>query len=178
MKTFIKIFACAVVASSFFGACGDTNTVNNGCKAKAAAKSIAQTWGDLDCEVYDEAGLCKKIKGEEDLPIHDISNYLRIEPLLKEWIEEQLAVGSNDRTQVSVSDVISPPSQEYEIRVSPPIGEIIEKGYSGWLALMTAEEIVELTEKYKGLIIDFYWGVEDAGNEIVGGSIGSSLPCD
>jgi hypothetical protein len=43
---------------------------------------------------------------------------------------------------------------------------------------MTAEEIAELTEKYKGLIIDFYWGVGEADNVYENGDIDLSLPCD
>jgi len=45
--------------------------------------------------------------------------------------------------------------REEKRRVSPMIGELVSESDYSWIALMTAKEIVELAEKYRGLSIDF-----------------------
>jgi len=45
--------------------------------------------------------------------------------------------------------------REEKRRVSPMIGELVSETNDSWVAAMTAEEIVELTKKYKGLSIQF-----------------------
>jgi hypothetical protein len=179
MKTFIKIFTYAALASSAFLACDNTNI-----NADVAAKPSTQT--DCPSGVYDEAGFCKYRDG--DLPPYN-PYVVIIGQDVKEWMEDQLAEGKSDRRDVYVSDMQRPTRatpeptvqcssgggcivngkamslEEYNEyrdkfeRENPLIyreldipGEIIY----GYRALMTASEIEELAQRYTEIAIDFY----------------------
>jgi len=189
MNKSIKTFTFAAIASIAFFACNDTGTNST----------------DLDCEVYDAAsGHCKKFRGDKDQPPYDPENTLTISSDVKEWMDEQLASGNNDRRLINVCDLLMEydsdtgiaimandeygecggicyylggrrvdveeynkwieefrKKREAKRRVSPIIGEIVQEKPTGWTALMTAKEIVELTEKYKGLTIYLYYAPKE-----------------
>jgi len=192
MKTAIKTLTCTIALSIVFSACDDTG-VNN-----PEQDLISSSSSKDNCEVYeylDGSGMCISEKGPEDLPPYDPENIpCTIGESEREWMEEQLTYGKNDRRQFRVTDLLSPwcedwprpvrceegicyvidrevDAEEYnkimgnyekeraeKRRVSPMIGVFVMDLCSlvgdAWLVLMTAEEIVELTEKYKGLMID------------------------
>jgi len=203
-------FAYAAIASIAFLACGTNNST----------EFISASPSKDNCEIYeylDGSGRCISEKGPEDWPPYDPENIpCDLGGGVKEWMEEQLAFGKNDRELFIVIDLLSPgfdswPAEQVEClteifekaketslpaeqvgcregicyidnrevdeeeynkcienfakeraekrRVSPMIGVFVmdwrTSGGDAWRVLMTAKEVVELTEKYKGLIINF-----------------------
>jgi len=213
MNTPIKTLACAAVASIAFFACDDTGTNvnssgNNPCKVKVLSK----TCNDERCW-YDDSD-------SAFFRPYD-PNWVDIREPVKEWMEEQLATGSNDTRLFTILDYFiensmslfdiegyleheyyvngkrvgyeeyldSAKKQEEYLRESkikgkrdlPISKELIHDIYSDTVRMykgvpMTAKEIVELTENYKQLIIEFTenydFGTDDGDNA------GSLPPCD
>jgi len=190
MKTSIKTLAYAAIASIAFLACDDIDTSNK-TELGGSISSSSSTDNCVAHENEDGSGDCLVYKEPEVLPPYDTE---RIESVVKEWMEKQLASGKNDRMLIYVHDLYSPEYESgagyinmssYEMyyvlggrpvdkkefdewvekfrkemeekRGITPMGEIVIGGSgSGWVAAMTAEEIVELTEKYKELSVEFY----------------------
>jgi len=211
MKTSVKTFAYAAIASIAFLAC-DTGTNDNtelqdnsilpssSVLSSSSSKFfsfISSSSSINKCIEFDEeAGKCKTY--EDDLLPYEPNNFpSRLNTGVWDWMEEQFASGKNDRWIFIVFDFLSPKlecsalvrrcgeencyfveNREVDIeeynewlekyhqeraekrRVSPMIGILVDNlctSYEDkWLVLMTAEEIVELIEKYyNGLIIDF-----------------------
>jgi hypothetical protein len=97
MNTPIKTLACAAVVSIAFLACDDIGTNvsssgNNPCKIKALSKTCndERCWYDDSDSVFFRP--------------YD-PNWVSIQESVKEWMEEQLATGSNDTRLFSIVDL-------------------------------------------------------------------------
>jgi len=82
---------CAIAISFAFLACNDNNAATAGCKDKALAKTCVE-----DRCYYDESD-------KDYFNVYD-HNWLRIEDAVKEWMDEQIASGGNEKKQVIIID--------------------------------------------------------------------------
>jgi len=129
MKTSVKTFAYAAIASIAFLAC-DTGTNNNtelqddfiissSSSVLSSSSSellipISSSSSIIICiEFDDETGKCRKFEGEIPYDPENIPS--KLSGGVERWIKEQLASGKNDRVQVVVADYdIRVPEYEYE----------------------------------------------------------------
>jgi hypothetical protein len=163
MKVSLKALACTAMVSIAFLACEDISANN--------PDSVNSGQSE---EIYGQSG--EMIKGQsfslEDLIALGISYdplAVAIDPAVREWMEEQIASGSNEKIEVTIGERHWEYSmdyyeaerlglkEEYIKSESPkrdlPIPGIIESYERYWTALMTAEEIAKLAEDYTELLI-------------------------
>ncbi|MCL1955794.1 MAG: hypothetical protein FWF63_00595 [Fibromonadales bacterium] len=97
MNKSLKTLACAAIASIAFFACDDIGTnVNSSGDSPCKVKALSKTCNDERCW-YDESD-------SVFFRPYD-PNWVSIQESVKEWMEEQLATGSNDTELFSIVDL-------------------------------------------------------------------------
>jgi hypothetical protein len=170
MKKFAKILACAAASFTFL-ACLDTGTnavdsndkVNQKCKTPSNDVPIHQNIIACDVKEWMDEQLASG--GKEREPIFFLVRmYERSEDM---YFGSGFNSITGDLEYYINNKVVS--FEEYNERINKftkyeitrdlvTSGEIVSNRMDSWVVLMTAKEITELTENYKGFEIEFYIG--------------------
>jgi hypothetical protein len=171
MKTYIKMFVCAVVASVAFLACDEAKINSSGYDTSAVAKTTGYSPPTLiadDVKMWMEGQLASK---------NNEKRLIRISEMYMPDIDLGMAFSGTASSDGGAKYFVNGKEvgaeeyarlwQEYLQQIkadkrdlSIP-GEIVSENSLSWTVLITAEELSDLSKKYGNLSIRFYIEPQD-----------------